>query len=96
MNLSIQKSLPTFVVINKENSVLHWIAELARTCEVLDVDGGGSVSIEEFCDEMTKLATTHMPMDQIRVLKQISIIRGNVHHTRKPQICSSSPIFMVL
>jgi voltage-gated sodium channel len=52
--------------------------DLVELFEVLDVDGGGSVSIEEFCDEMTKLATTHMPMDQIRVLKQISIIRGNV------------------
>jgi len=27
--VAFQTSLPTFIVINKENSVLHWIAELA-------------------------------------------------------------------
>ena len=43
--------------------------------EILDVDGGGSVSIDEFCDEMTNLATTQLPMEQIRMLKQMSMAR---------------------
>ena len=46
--------------------------------EILDVDGGGSVSIDEFCDEMTNLATTQLPMEQIRMLKQMSLLRTNV------------------
>merc|ERR1711907_449804 len=52
--------------------------DLVELFEVLDVDGGGSVSIDEFCDEMTKLATTQMPLEQIRLLKQMSILRNNV------------------
>merc|ERR1712100_1006314 len=52
--------------------------DLVELFEMLDRDGGGSVSINEFCDEMTKLATTQMPKDQIRVLKQMSIIRNNI------------------
>jgi voltage-gated sodium channel len=46
--------------------------------EVLDVDGGGAVSINEFCDEMIKLATAQVPMEQLRLLKQISMIRNGV------------------
>jgi voltage-gated sodium channel len=52
--------------------------DLVELFEILDVDGGGSVSIDEFCDEMTKLATTQFPMEQVRMLKQMSIIRTNV------------------
>jgi hypothetical protein len=52
--------------------------DLVELFEVLDVDGGGSVSITEFCDEMTKLATSQLPMEQVRMLKQMSIIRSNV------------------
>jgi len=52
--------------------------DLVELFEILDVDGGGSVSIDEFCDEMTKLATTQLPMEQVRMLKQMSIIRSNV------------------
>jgi predicted permease len=52
--------------------------DLVELFEILDVDGGGSVSIDEFCDEMTKLATTQLPMEQVRLLKQMSIIRTNV------------------
>jgi voltage-gated sodium channel len=52
--------------------------DLVELFEVLDVDGGGSVSITEFCDEMTKLATTDFPIEQVRMLKQMSIVRTNV------------------
>jgi voltage-gated sodium channel len=52
--------------------------DLVELFEILDVDGGGSVSITEFCDEMTKLATSQLPMEQVRMLKQMSIIRSNV------------------
>jgi hypothetical protein len=52
--------------------------DLVELFEILDVDGGGSVSIDEFCDEMTKLATTQLPMEQVRMLKQMSIVRTNV------------------
>merc|ERR1719201_731202 len=52
--------------------------DLVELFEILDVDGGGSVSIDEFCDEMTKLATSQAPMEQIRLLKQMSIIRNTI------------------
>merc|ERR1719326_1178311 len=52
--------------------------DLVELFEILDVDGGGSVSIDEFCDEMTKLATTQFPMEQVRMLKNMSLLRANV------------------
>merc|ERR1719506_1010615 len=51
---------------------------LVELFEILDNDGSGSVSIDEFCDEMTKLATTQFPMEQIRMLKNMSLLRANV------------------
>jgi hypothetical protein len=52
--------------------------DLVELFEVLDVDGGGAVSINEFCDEMIKLAPAPVPMEQLRLLKQISMIRNGV------------------
>ena len=46
--------------------------------EILDVDGGGSVSIDEFFEEMIRLATTQTPIAQIRLLKQVAFIRSQV------------------
>jgi Ca2+-binding EF-hand superfamily protein len=66
--------------------------DIVELFEVLDVDGGGSVSIDEFCDEMCKLATTHQPLEQIRLLKQMSIIRDNVLEN---QTCTSEIMQMI-
>merc|ERR1719359_1624324 len=51
--------------------------DLVELFEILDADGGGSVSIDEFCYEMTRLATTAIPMELTRILKQMSVIRNN-------------------
>jgi hypothetical protein len=51
--------------------------DLVELFEILDADGGGSVSIDEFCYEMTRLATTGIPMELTRILKQMSVIRNN-------------------
>jgi Ca2+-binding EF-hand superfamily protein len=67
--------------------------DLVELFEVLDVDGGGSVSIDEFCEEMTKLATTNLPLEQIRMLKQMFIIRTNVVES---QGCMSEIMQMVM
>lgn len=52
--------------------------DLVELFEILDADGGGSVSVDEFCDQMIKLATTTLPMEQVRMMKQISLIRHNI------------------
>ena len=49
--------------------------DVVELFEILDTDGGGSVSVDEFCDEMVKLATTKLPIQEVRMLKQMSIIR---------------------
>ena len=49
--------------------------DIVELFEILDTDGGGSVSVDEFCDEMVKLATSKLPMEEVRMLKQMSIIR---------------------
>merc|ERR550514_1251508 len=52
--------------------------DLVELFEILDVDGGGSVSIDEFFDEMLRLVTTETPMSQIRLIKQVAFIRSQV------------------
>jgi Ca2+-binding EF-hand superfamily protein len=52
--------------------------DLVELFEILDVDGGGSVSIDEFFDEMLRLVTTETPMSQIRLIKQVGFIRSHV------------------
>merc|ERR1711904_425617 len=49
--------------------------DIVELFEILDTDGGGSVSVDGFCDEMVKLATSKLPMEEVRMLKQMSIIR---------------------
>jgi hypothetical protein len=52
--------------------------DLVELFEILDVDGGGSVSIDEFFDEMIRLVTTQTPMAQVRLMKQVTFIRSHV------------------
>jgi Ca2+-binding EF-hand superfamily protein len=52
--------------------------DIVELFEILDVDGGGSISIDEFCDEMTKLSTSVDSLEQIRMMKQLEVIRNEV------------------
>merc|ERR1719460_2386225 len=52
--------------------------DLVELFEILDVDGGGSVSIDEFFDEMLRLVTSETPMSQVRLIKQVAFIRSQV------------------
>jgi Ca2+-binding EF-hand superfamily protein len=57
--------------------------DLVELFEILDVDDGGSISIDEFCDELTKLAITQQSMDQIRLMKQMNAMRLSILEQNK-------------
>ncbi len=39
--------------------------------EMLDIDGGGGVSIDEFCEQIMKSVTSDRPIELERILKLV-------------------------
>jgi hypothetical protein len=39
--------------------------------EMLDIDGGGDVSIDEFCEQIMKSVTSNRPIELERILKLV-------------------------
>jgi len=52
--------------------------DMQELFEMLDVDDSGEVSVDEFCDGLAKLVHSDAPVEIIRVLKQLAIIRKNL------------------
>ena len=69
--ITIQEFVKCPKSIREELCNLFNTDDLVELFELLDFDGSHSIQIEEFCDEMTKLATTQLPIEQIRMLKQM-------------------------
>jgi len=51
---------------------------LLELFEMLDVDESGEVGLEEFCDGVAKIVYSEAPVELVRVLKQLKIIRRHV------------------
>merc|ERR1712129_125469 len=68
---------------------------LMELFEMLDVDESGEVDVEEFCDGVAKLVYSEAPVELIRVLKQLKLIRNHldVMHPRSKSVaeCGVSP-----
>merc|ERR1712093_856131 len=56
---------------------------LMELFELLDEDGSGQVDIEEFCDGITKLAVSEQPMEFVRIMKQVAIVRRESKSLRR-------------
>mmetsp|Transcript_129806 Transcript_129806/g.252893 ORF Transcript_129806/g.252893 Transcript_129806/m.252893 type:complete len:549 (+) Transcript_129806:59-1705(+) len=48
---------------------------LSELFEMIDVDEDGAVDVDEFCDSIGKLLFSDAPVEMIRVMKQLKIIR---------------------
>jgi len=53
--------------------------DMVELFEMLDIDGSGHIKIDEFCDQLVKLVTSDTPVENIRVMKQISLLRHEVN-----------------
>jgi len=49
--------------------------DLVELFEMLDVDGSGSVEIDEFCEELANLGSVDQPFINVRLMKQLEFIR---------------------
>jgi len=52
---------------------------LTELFEMVDVDESGEVDIDEFCDGIAKIVNSDSPVELIRILKHLSILRKSVH-----------------
>ena len=46
--------------------------------EILDVDSSGSLNLEEYLEGITKLVTSELPLEQLRMQKCLNIVRADV------------------
>merc|ERR1712129_263933 len=51
---------------------------LIELFEMIDVDESGEVDIEEFCDGIAKLVNSEAPIELVRILKQLKVLRRDV------------------
>jgi Ca2+-binding EF-hand superfamily protein len=71
-------------VINAPPEIQEQLAKVMQTddlvelFEILDVDGSGSLDVDEFVDGISKLVTSDQPMDQLRMQKNMNILRNDV------------------
>jgi Ca2+-binding EF-hand superfamily protein len=56
--------------------------DLIEIFEVLDWDHSGEVPIEDFCHEMEKIITSDLPIEQMRMKRDISTTRNEVFKLR--------------
>merc|ERR1712032_763285 len=52
---------------------------VAELFEMVDVDDSGEVDIDEFCDGIARVVTANTSVENIRMLKQMSITRRELH-----------------
>jgi Ca2+-binding EF-hand superfamily protein len=71
-------------VINAPPEIQEQLAKVMETddlvelFEILDIDGSGSLDVDEFVDGISKLVTSDQPMDQLRMQKNMNILRNDV------------------
>jgi len=58
---------------------------LSELFEMIDVDEDGAVDVDEFCDSIGKLLFSDAPVEMIRVMKQLKIIRRQLVEMLKIQ-----------
>jgi Ca2+-binding EF-hand superfamily protein len=52
--------------------------DLGLLFEMIDVDGGGEIDVEEFITGLSQIALSNQPMDEIRQSKMIEIMKKEV------------------
>jgi len=65
---NIQQELADYMQAGNES--------LLELFDLLDVDESGQVDIEEFCDGIAKLVNSDAPVEVIRMLKQLKLLRN--------------------
>jgi len=51
------------------------VDSLEELFEMIDVDGSGEIDIDEFCDGISKVVSSDIDVETMRMLKQLSVIR---------------------
>merc|ERR1719213_393050 len=69
--LTFEELLDAPQSVKDEMNVLIEVEDLGELFDIMDEDGTGTVSMEEFFECLTKMAISNVPIDQLRVLKKI-------------------------
>merc|ERR1711879_725663 len=60
----------------------HQSDSLEELFEIIDVDESGEVDIDEFCDGVAKLVYCDAPIELVRILKQLNVLRRDVQELK--------------
>jgi hypothetical protein len=66
------------VQLREELAKCFQTKDVVELFEMLDVDGSGTVQIAEFCEHLIKLSASAVPVEHVRTMKQLGLIRGDV------------------
>merc|ERR1719326_2435372 len=50
--------------------------DLVELFEIIDDDQSGTIKVDEFCDQLVHLVTTDTSMENLRVLRQLTLVRN--------------------
>jgi len=80
-------------VLNAPEDVKHSLEEfglddenaLAELFEMIDVDESGEINCDEFCDGIFKLVNSEAPVELVRILKQLKMVRKELGELKSGQ-----------
>merc|ERR1719453_339454 len=52
--------------------------DLVELFEIIDDDQSGTIKVDEFCDQLVHLVTTDTSMENLRVLRQLTLVRSEM------------------
>merc|ERR1719238_1240946 len=82
---SMEQSATEKDVLQQEriNKIKKQIPMIRDVFSSMDADGSGEVGIDEFVDGISKIATSGLPIETVRLMKQISLTRRQIDHLGK-------------
>jgi Ca2+-binding EF-hand superfamily protein len=77
-DLDIEEVLNAPPEVQEQLAKVMQTDDLVELFDILDIDGSGSLDVDEFVDGISKLVTSDQPMEQLRMQKNMNIIRNEV------------------
>ena len=80
--VTLDEILEASNVLKDELENLVQIDDLVEIFQLLDENRTGSLDIDEFIESVTEIATSDLAIEHVRILKQLSLCRGDLTDVR--------------
>jgi voltage-gated sodium channel len=86
-NVCVEEILKAPLEVQEELRKVMEMDDFIELFEILDVDANGTLNAEEYVDGISKLVTSEVPLEQLRLQKTLNIVRNDLkdvmnHHLK--------------